>query len=68
MSSLSSDMIKVLQFSFMRFLILLFVVLYGATPMAQPEQYDMSTDSDSEVRIFDLNAVPSEIVKGLRRE
>tara|TARA_Y100001934_G_scaffold264885_1_gene342390 strand:- start:4463 stop:7885 length:3423 start_codon:yes stop_codon:yes gene_type:complete len=57
-------MIKGLQFSFMRFFILLFVGLYKATPMAQPEQYDMSTDSDSEVRIFNFNAVPSEIIKG----
>ena len=53
-------MIKRLHFS----LILLFIGLYGATSIAQPEQYDMSTDSDSEVRIFNLNAVPSEIVKG----
>ena len=62
--SLSLDMIKRLQFSFMRCFILLFIGLYGATSIAQPEQYDMTTDSDSEVRVFNLNAVPSEIVKG----
>ncbi len=57
-------MIKRLQLSLMSLFILFFIGLFGTSLMAQPEQYDVNTDSDSEVRIFNFDAVPSEIIKG----